>query len=103
MSSYTKKQIYNIIKKLNYMLKTRSVDIVLKRKQRNYYGEYKPDTDTIEIDFRRDIIPTLIHECLHKWYPDWCESKVEQHEKHIINSITAKQVKNIMKMLVTYL
>ena len=98
-----KNRQYNITNKIYNLLKDGDVNIILKRKRWNFYGEYKPESETIEIDFRRDIIPTFIHECLHKWHPTWCETRVVKEEIHIINSITAKQVKNIIKMLATYL
>lgn len=53
----------------------------------------------MEIDYRRDIVATLIHESLHKWHPKWCETKVIRHERKIVNQLTCRQFKTLMKLI----
>jgi hypothetical protein len=49
-------------------------------------GIYKGDH--IEIDFRKDLIQTIIHECIHALHPKFSETKVLSLERKIIKSIT---------------
>jgi len=101
--AYTKAQTYQFTKKLYQLLKTQPDTVILKKLWGNCCGLYHPDTDTIDIDFRRGIIPTLVHEALHKFHPNWSETKVWEHESKIMNSLTPRQVKNIIRMLAAYL
>ena len=56
--------------------------------------------DGIIIDYRRELIATLIHECIHYLYPNWSESQVLYAEKRVINTINNRQVVNILKTFV---
>jgi hypothetical protein len=56
--------------------------------------------DGIIIDYRRELMPTLIHECIHYIYPEWSESQVLYAEKRVINTISGAQVINILKIFV---
>lgn len=49
------------------------------------------------LDPRHKLLSTLIHEFLHFQHPDWCESKVLQMESQIVNSISDRQVRNLVK------
>lgn len=60
-----------------------------------YYDKTSPAH--IEIDHRDALIPTLIHECLHRIYPTWTEEMVMSAEAKIAHLITARQAKNIIK------
>lgn len=53
----------------------------------------------IELDYRRDIIPTAMHEILHCLYPDWSESKIKYAESRIINSCTSLEIAEFFKCL----
>jgi len=65
---------------------------------RTYWGLYDYCAQEIKIDFRSALVPTLIHECIHHWHPEWSETEVLQEEKRIVNSITPKQALNLMKL-----
>jgi hypothetical protein len=71
------------------------------KKTKGYVGEiYYPNGDNdpiVNLDYRRDIISTLIHEHLHHVNPEWCESKILRHESIIINALSERQVRNIIK------
>ena len=54
--------------------------------------------DGILIDYRREFIPTIIHECIHFLEPQWNETQVLYAEKRIINTINVEQIKNILKL-----
>ena len=47
--------------------------------------------DQVVIDPRGQVLPTLIHECLHIAYPNWDEKKVSQIEKKLTDNLSAKQ------------
>jgi len=96
---YSKKQTYRITKKLYDLLRNNSDHIHFQKLYRNVCGTYDDGTQDITIDYRRDIISTLIHEALHHWHPDWNETKVIQHESLIINALTARQIKNILRVI----
>jgi hypothetical protein len=48
--------------------------------------------DGIILDYRKDFIPTIIHECIHLLEPNWSESQVIYSEKRVINSISEDEV-----------
>lgn len=52
----------------------------------------------ILLDYRREFIATLIHECIHYLRPAWPESQVLYAEKRIINTITIKQIIKLIKV-----
>ena len=43
--------------------------------------------DGVSLDYRKDLIPTIIHECIHLLEPTWSESQVSYSEKRVINTI----------------
>jgi hypothetical protein len=55
--------------------------------------------DHIELDFRKDLVQSTIHECLHAINPDWSETKVIKLEKAIVKEITNIQVATILQIL----
>ena len=57
-------------------------------------GMYKGDH--IELDFRKDLIQTIIHECIHALHPELSETKVIQTEKKIMKVITNSDVAEIL-------
>lgn len=98
-----KLETYAVSKKLYRFLRHHSDLISFEKLPRNVYGYYEMETHEIIIDYRRDIISTLIHEFLHHIYPEWCETKVIKMESRLINSMSPKQIKNIIKILGTSL
>lgn len=55
--------------------------------------------ETITIDYRKEIIPTLIHEFIHHLHNDWCETKVVAKEKEIMSVLEPKHVHNLIVLL----
>ena len=53
--------------------------------------------DEIKIDYRKSLIPTIIHEVMHYYYPMWSETKVIKEERKIVNYLSIRQIKNIIK------
>jgi len=60
-------------------------------------GIYKGDH--IELDFRKDLVQTIIHECVHALYPELSETKVIAIEKDIIKTVTNLEVAELLTIL----
>lgn len=52
--------------------------------------------DSVIIDYRKQFIPTIIHECLHLLHPEWSESQVYYSEKRIVNTISEDDVVQLL-------
>jgi len=48
------------------------------------------------IDPRGQLLPTLIHECLHMLYQSWPEDKVVKTEETLVKNMSAKQFQNLL-------
>ena len=60
-------------------------------------GIYKGDH--IELDFRKDLIQTILHECLHALHPELSETKVIAIERKLMKEITNIQVAEVLSIL----
>lgn len=94
------KEMSKFIRRFYYLLRHHSDRIYFQRLGRNVYGYYDYGTEEITVDYRKEMVPTLIHEALHHWHPDWPEKAVLKEEKEIVNSLTPRQYKNILRVLV---
>jgi hypothetical protein len=63
------------------------------------YLELHEGPAIITLDHRMDVISTLVHETLHRFYPFANEEWILDMEKKIMNKLTERQVKNIIKKL----
>ena len=64
---------------------------------RGKVGTYDWNGDEeVAIDYRKDLLPTIIHEFLHKWNHDKSETWVCQEEKRIINALSFQQIRNFV-------
>lgn len=52
----------------------------------------------IVIDHRKEIIPTLIHECIHYLEPEWSEKNVIEAEKKILKYIEPEDAICLIKI-----
>lgn len=48
--------------------------------------------DGVLLDYRKDLVPTIIHECIHLLEPDWSEAQVCYSERRVINTISEDDV-----------
>lgn len=53
--------------------------------------------DGIIIDYRKELVPTIIHECIHYLNPSWSETRVLYVEKRIVNCISTKQTLKLLR------
>lgn len=91
-----------ILHSIYEFLKEKSDTIILK-KIKCMDGYYDPDVDLIAVDYRKEFLSTLIHEILHSLHPDWCETKVVLTEREIMNTMTVRQCKNVIKRFAAYI
>ncbi len=54
-------------------------------------------TDVIELSPKGELIPTIIHEHIHHFYPFLSETNVIKVEKYVMKHMSARQIKSIMK------
>lgn len=102
----TKDQVDRYIRKLYKFLDEGNHKINFK-KMRNYVGELNTGpwleldegVAIITIDHRCELLSILIHETLHRFHPTQPEEWILAMESKIINKITNRQVKNIIKRL----
>lgn len=57
------------------------------------------DWDEIVIDYRKEFIPTIIHEVIHLLNPDWCETNVLYAEKQILKNISIDDIICLLKII----
>ena len=95
----TKTEISEFIGKLHHFIIHRPDNILFEILKTGEYGFYDPDVQEITIDYRKDIIPTLIHEFTHHLYPDWKEGRVEGYERKVMKFLTSIQSKNLIRLL----
>jgi hypothetical protein len=92
-----RKKVYNIVSNIYKELKNNQR--VSFKRLKGYQGEYDYCGDEITIDYRREILPTLIHEFLHKWHPTKSESWVLNMERFVIQRISPSQAKRLLANL----
>jgi len=99
----TETYMKNFVRKLYRFLETADYNgHTLKiTKCRGCHGWIKEADDnitvTIAIDPRKELFSTLIHEVLHFQYQDYSETKIIELEKAIVNKMSHRRVKNILK------
>ena len=74
-------------------------DRIFLKKLRGISAYYETPTEEIVLDYRKELISGLVHEFIHHINPKWCETKVEEYERILMNSLSIRQIKNIIKML----
>lgn len=94
---FTKKQLNQIYKECVSLVKKQKPDFFVFRKMKGLAGLCYDDR--LEFDYRKDIIPTMLHECIHYIYPDWSETKVLIAEKRLINHLSCLEIAEFLKIL----
>lgn len=78
--------------------------IVHRGQKRQYWlrilGECDEKTNEIRIDWESEIIPVLVHELLHVFFPQWSETRVRKETREIQRSLTPRQALNLLKSFV---
>lgn len=97
--SFSKNDIYHITSRIYSMIQNNEKIILKKLHNTSLNGYYDEGTDEIVLDYRKELLPTFIHEVLHKWHKNWTEKMVRSAERKIINNLTQKQIKHIITAL----
>lgn len=93
----SKKEAKDLYQKALRLAKNKPPEFFNLRKMRKTVGLcYWTD---IELDYRRDIIPTAFHELFHYLYPEWSESDVCYAESRVINICTPLEIAVFLKHL----
>ena len=92
---FSKRQLNKLYQDCLKLVKSKKPNFFSLRKMRGSMGLCYDDM--LEFDYRKDIIPTMFHECIHFLYPDWSETKVLTAEKRLINHITPLQTAFFLK------
>lgn len=95
---YRKSKVYSITTRLYRDLKNNNGTIILK-KINGCHGFYDDNTEQIALDYRKEFIPTIIHEFLHKWNPEKSETWVLREEAKIVNALSIIQIKHILRIV----
>src|SRR3989339_225748 len=84
------------LRRIYRLIKSEKLPTILKR-IRGKWGE--TDWKQIILHPKRPLLPTFIHECLHNFYPDLCETGVTKLENQIFSKLTIKQLNNLLLRL----
>ena len=104
---HSKQELYSFTQKAYCFLKTHKGRIKLcKIRERAKYrggsfeiaGSYNPVTDRIDIDYRVSVIGVLIHELLHIFHADWCETRIQREGEALINQLSRCQMVRLLKL-----
>lgn len=60
-------------------------------------GFNDPENKLIWVDYRKDTLATIVHECLHAIYPDLSESGILRLEKMVMDNISPLQAKRLIR------
>ena len=77
------------------------VDYIIFRKLRTNAGyfitEPKKNIACIELDPRQPILPVLLHELIHSFYPEKSENEVLSFEASLVNRLTIRQYRKLLE------
>lgn len=96
MGQTTKINKDQFVRKL-YKLFREKPNIFHVKKLKAARGYCHTEIERIELDYRDEIISTLLHEALHFIYPQMSEENVLKNEHELINTLSSRQVRNIIK------
>lgn len=93
----TEKECLKIFNRITRLIKKSHLNFFRFRKLKGAMG-YCEWENGIVLDYRRELVPTLIHECIHYLEPEWSESRVLYAEKRVVNFINNKQLLKLLKL-----
>jgi hypothetical protein len=97
MKKLTRKQIEEIHEKCVNLVKRKPAEFFQFRKMKASVGLC--NWTDIELDYRRDLLSTAYHECVHYLFPDHSESMVKYIESRIVNVCEPLDLAYFLKIL----
>jgi hypothetical protein len=97
MEKLSKIKIQNIYKKCLNLVKKKPAEFFNFKKMRGSEGLC--NWTDIEIDYRRELLSTAYHECVHYLYPNYSESMVRYIEKRLVNVCSELDMAYFLKLL----
>lgn len=98
---YSQAELNGFTRKLYRYLDDRKHQIEFKKlKVYRGYIHFNDDPSVathMVLDYRERLISTLIHEVLHYLHPSDSESRILERERALINQLSERQVRNIIK------
>ena len=91
----TKKESLELFERVVDVIKKQKGGFFTFKKLKGVHG-YCEWEDGIILDYRKDLIPTIIHECIHLLEPEWTEAKVLYTESRIVNCISEDDVVRLL-------
>ncbi len=64
----------------------------------NVVGCVDEESESIILDPRKDVLATLLHECLHIIYPDKRESEVARLERFMLTHLSSVQARRLHQL-----
>lgn len=93
----SKKESLKLFERILQLIHKSKRGFFILRKLRGVHG-YCAWDDGIELDYRKDLVPTIIHECIHFLEEDWSESQVRYAETKVVNALTEDDVIALLKI-----
>ena len=97
VKSLTKREIFKIHEKCVNLVKSKPAEFFQLKKLRASVGLC--NWTDIELDYRRDLLSTAYHECVHYIFPDYSESTVRYIESRIVNCCDPLDMAYFLKIL----
>lgn len=95
----TNEESFFLYEKIIACIKSQKKGFFVFKKLKGVHG-YCEWEDGILLDYRKDLIPTIIHECIHYLEPEWAESRVLYAEKRVVNIISEDEVVKLLMYFV---
>ncbi len=57
------------------------------------------ETETLYVDYRKELLPILIHECLHAIYPEKDEQTILELEEDVVLCLTPGQSRRLIGLV----
>ena len=95
----TKEDCVILFERIIECIRTKKKGFFVLRKLKGVHG-YCEWEDGIILDYRKDFIATIIHECIHYLESDWSEKQVCYAESRVINTIAEDEIVRMLMIFV---
>lgn len=99
LQKLTKEESLELFERILQCIKSKKRGFFILKKLKGFHG-FCDWEEGIIIDYRKDFIATLIHECIHYLEPEWCEKQVIYAESRVINSVIEDDIIKLLMIFV---